>query len=150
MSDRERRGRSSRTPRGRMSDYIFSVIFNIAFLVVVNKVPDWNIVFITDSFPDILWAVNTSLAVSLAGNLILIFFHPRFLHHLLNAVFAAFALLATSMILSVFPFDFSRVTGEWLTIAVRIALIVGIVGSAISVVVNIVKAVGAVFRVRQD
>ena len=149
MRDGTRHDRSSRTPRRRMSDYIFAVIFNIAFLVVVNKVPDWNILFITDSFADILWAVNTSLAVSLAGNLILIFFHPRFLHHLLNAVFAGFGILAASVILSVFPFDFSQVTGEWLTIIVRIALIVGIVGSAISVVVNIVKAVGAVFRFRE-
>ena len=71
-------------PRKRITDYVFSVIFNIAFLVVVNKVPDWNIAFITDSFPDILWAVNTSVAVSIAGNLILIFFHPRFLHHLFS------------------------------------------------------------------
>ena len=149
MSDGTRHDRSSRTTRRRMSDYIFAVIFNIAFLIVVNKVPDWNILFITDSFADILWAVNTSLAVSLAGNLILIFFHPRFLHHLLNAVFAVFGILAASVMLSVFPFDFSQVTGEWLTIIVRIALIVGIVGSAISVVVNIVKAVGAIFRVRE-
>ena len=133
-----------------MSDYIFAVIFDIAFLVVVNKVPDWNILFITDSFADILWAVNTSLAVSLAGNLILIFFHPRFLHHLFNAVFAAFGILATSVILSVFPFDFSQVAGEWLNTVVRIALIIGIVGSVISVVVNIVKAVGAIFRIREE
>ena len=150
MSDRVRPDRSSRTPRRRMSDYIFAVIFDIAFLVVVNKVPDWNILFITDSFADILWAVNTSLAVSLAGNLILIFFHPRFLHHLFNAVFAAFGILATSVILSVFPFDFSQVAGEWLNTVVRIALIIGIVGSVISVVVNIVKAVGAIFRIREE
>ena len=136
-------------PRRRMTDYIFSAIFDIAFLVVVNKVPDWNIRFITDSFPDVLWAVNTSLGVSLAGNLILIFFHPRFLHYLLNAVFAVFGILAASVILSVFPFDFSQVVGEWLNILARIALIIGIVGSAIAVVVNIVKAVGAVFRRRE-
>lgn len=136
-------------PRRRMTDYIFAVIFNIAFLVVVNKVPDWNIVFITDSFPDILWALNTYLAVSIAGNLVLIFFHPRFLHHLLNAVFAIFGILATSVMLSIFPFDFSNLVGEWLNILIRIALIVGIVGSAIGVVVNIVKAVGAVFGIRE-
>jgi hypothetical protein len=136
-------------PRRRMTDYIFAVIFNIAFLVVVNKVPDWNIVFITDSFPDVLWALNTSIAVSLAGNLILIFFHPRFLHHLLTAVFSVFGILATSVLLSVFPFEFAELVGEWLNILVRIALIVGIVGSAIGVVVNIVKAVGAVFRIRE-
>jgi hypothetical protein len=128
-----------------MTDYIFAVIFNIAFLVVVNKLP----VFITDSFPEVLWALNTSIAVSLAGNLILIFFHPRFLHHLLTAVFSVFGILATSVLLSVFPFEFAELVGEWLNILVRIVLIVGIVGSAIGVVVNIVKAVGAVFRIRE-
>jgi len=145
MSDRERHDRSSTMPRRRMTDYIFSVVFNIAFLVVVNKVPEWNIAFITDSFPEVLWALNTSLAVSLAGNVILIVFHPRFLHHLFNAVFAVFGILATSVLLSVFPFDFSQLVGEWLNILVRIVLIIGIVGSAIGVVVNIVKAIGAVF-----
>jgi hypothetical protein len=149
MSDREQSDRSSMMPRRRMTDYIFAVIFNIAFLVVVNKVPDWNIVFITDSFPDVLWALNTSIAVSLAGNLILIFFHPRFLHHLLTAVFSVFGILATSVLLSVFPFEFAELVGEWLNILVRIVLIVGIVGSAIGVVVNVVKAVGAVFRIRE-
>ena len=149
MSDREGHDRSSMMPRRRMTDYIFSVIFNIAFLVVVNKVPDWNIAFITDSFPDVLWALNTSLAVSLAGNLILIVFHPRFLHYLFNAVFAVFGILAISVLLSVFPFDFSHLVDEWLNILVRIALIVGIVGSAIGVVVNIVKAIGALFRIRE-
>ena len=149
MSDSERGERSAMMPRGRMSDYIFSVIFNIAFLVVVNKVPDWNLRFITNSFPDILWAVNTSLAVSLAGNLILIFFHPRFLHYWLNAVFAVFGILALSVILSVFPFDFSQVVAEWLNILARIVLIVGIVGSVVSIVVNVVKAIGALFRVRE-
>lgn len=149
MSDKERSPRSDRAPRRRMSDYIFAVIFDIVFLVVVNRLANWNIRFITDSFPDILWAVNTSLALSLAGNFILIFFHPRFLHYLFNAVFSAFGILAVSVILSVFPFDFSQVAGEWLNVLIRIVLIIGIVGSVISVVVNIVKAVGAVFRVRE-
>jgi hypothetical protein len=133
-------------PRKRLSDYIFAVVFNIILLVVVNKIPDWNIVFITDAFPDVLWALNTSISVSIAGNLILIFFHPRFLHHLLNAVFACFGILAVSVLLSVFPFNFTDPVGEWLHILVRIFLIVGIVGSAIGAVVHIVKAVVSVFR----
>ena len=149
MSGTENSRRPSGTARRRMSDYIFAVIFNIVFLVVVNKVPDWNISFITDSFPDILWALNTSIAVSAAGNLVLIFFHPRFLHHLLNAVFSGFAILATSVMLSVFPFDFSEVVGEWLNTLIRVLLIVGIVGSAIAVVVHLVKAVGALFGRRE-
>lgn len=136
-------------PRKRIGDYIAAVVFDIIFLVVMNKIPDWNIPFITDSFPDVLWAINTSLAVSLGGNLILIFFHPRFLHHLFNAVFSIFGILATSVLLSVFPFEFADLVGEWLNILVRIVLIIGIVGSAIATVVNLVKAVIAVFRIRE-
>jgi hypothetical protein len=149
MSEADQTSRPAMTPRRRMSDYIFAVIFNIAFLVVVNKVPGWNIAFITDPFPDILWALNTSLGVSIAGNLILIFFHPRFLHHLLNAVFAGFAILAASVMLSVFPFEFSDLVGEWLNTLVRVVLIIGIVGSAIAVVAHLIKAAGVVFRRRE-
>jgi hypothetical protein len=137
---------ASGRPRRKISDYVAAAVFDLIFLVVLNRVPDWNIVFITDTFPDILWAVNTSLAVSLAGNLLLIFVHPSFLHHLLNAVFSLFSILALSVTLSVFPFDFSELVGEWLNTLLRIVLIVGIVGSGIGAVVHLIKTVAAIFR----
>jgi hypothetical protein len=146
MDDREQKQASLKSPPKRISDYIAAVVFDIVVLVVVNKVPDWNIPFVTEAYPDILWAVNTSLAVSIAGNLVLIFFHPRFLHHLLNAVFSGFGILVSAVLVSVFPFDFTNLAGEWLTILIRIVLIVGIVGGAIGAVVHIVKAVAAIFR----
>ncbi len=146
MDNREQKHESLKSPPRRISDYIAAVVFDIVFLVVVNKIPDWNIPFITETYPDILWALNTSLAVSIAGNLVLIFFHPRFLHHLLNAVFSGFGILVLAVIVSVFPFDFTNLVGEWLTILIRIVLIAGIVGSAVGTVVHLVKAVASVFR----
>ena len=133
-------------PPNRISNYIPSIIFNIIILIVLNKIPDWNIVFITESYPDILRAVNTSLIVHIVGNLILIFIHPLVIHHLANAVFSIFSLIAAWVILSVFPFDFSEIVGNWLNTVIRVCLIVGVVGSAISIVVHVVKAVVAVFK----
>lgn len=133
-------------PPNRISNYIPSVIFNIIILIVVNKIPDWNIAFITESYPEILRAVNMSLIVHIAGNLILIFIHPLLLHHLTNAVFSVFSLIAAWVILSVFPFDFSEIAGSWLNTVVRICLIVGVVGSAVSIVVHVIKAVVAMFK----
>ena len=133
-------------PPNRVSNYIPSVIFNAAVLFVVNKLPDWNIAFITADYPDILRAVNMSLIVHIAGNLILIFIHPLLLHHLANTVFSVFSLVAAWVIFSVFPFDFSAVVGSWLNTVVRICLIVGIAGSGVSIVVNLVRAVIAMFK----
>ncbi|MBN2324093.1 MAG: hypothetical protein JXQ30_10190 [Spirochaetes bacterium] len=138
--------KAAKKPKNRISNYIPSIIFNIALLVVLNKIPDWNIVFITESYPDILRAVNTALIVHIAGNLILIFIHPLVIHHLANAFFSIFSLIAAWVILSVFPFDFSEIVGYWLNTLVRVCLIIGVVGSAISIVVHVVKAVFAVFK----
>lgn len=138
--------KAGKTPPNRISNYIPSVIFNIILLIVLNKIPDWNIVFITSSYPDILRAVNMTLIVHIVGNVILIFIHPLFTHHLANAVFSVFSLIAAWVIFSVFPFDFSEIVGAWLNTLIRVCLIIGIVGSAISIVVHVVKAVVAIFK----
>lgn len=138
--------KSGKKSPNRISNYIPSVIFNIILLIVLNKIPDWNIVFITASYPDILRAVNTSLIVHIVGNFILIFIHPLFFHHLANAVFSVFSLVAAWVIFSVFPFDFSEIVGAWLNTLIRVCLIIGIASAAISIVVHVVKAVVAVFK----
>lgn len=138
--------KSEKTSPNRISNYIPSVIFNIILLIVLNKIPDWNIVFITSSYPDILRVVNMTLIVHIVGNVILIFIHPLFTHHLANAVFSVFSLIAAWVIFSVFPFDFSEIVGAWLNTVLRVCLIIGIVSSAISIVVHVVKAVVAVFK----
>ena len=147
MSDEK--GSSARTgkkPPNRISNYIPSVICNIVLIIVVNKIPDWNIVFITESYPDILRAVNMTLIVHLVGNFILIFIHPLFTHHLANAVFSVFSLIAAWVIFSVFPFDFSEIVGSWLDTVIRVCMIIGIVGSAVSIVVHLVKALISLFK----
>jgi len=147
MSDeKDTTDKPGKTPPNRISNYIPSVICNIILLIVVNKIPDWNIVFITKSYPEILRAVNMTLIVHIAGNLILIFIHPLFTHHLANVVFSVFSLIAAWVIFSVYPFDFSQIVGTWLNTVIRICLVIGIAGSAISIVVHVVKAVVAVFK----
>ena len=55
----------------KLAGYIASIVFNIIFLAILNKVPDWNLSFITESYPNILWAVNLSLGIQIAGNILL-------------------------------------------------------------------------------
>jgi hypothetical protein len=87
-----------------------------------------------------------TLIVHIVGNVILIFTHPLFTHHLANAVFSVFSLIAAWVIFSVFPFDFSEIVGAWLNTLIRVFLIIGIVSAVISIVVHVVKAVVAIFK----
>ena len=90
--------------------------------------------------------MDMALGVQIAGSIVLLFFHPLHLHHLFNAVFAVVNIVSTAVILAVFPFDFSMVTGTWLNTLVKAILIGAIVGLGISIIVNVIQALVKVRR----
>jgi hypothetical protein len=63
-------------------------------------------------------------------------------------VFAVFSVIALGVIVEIFPFDFSQLVGDWLNVAFRIFLIVILVGTVISGVVNLVRFLRALVRRR--
>ena len=72
--------REARRDKDRsVGSYIASVIGNAIVLFLVNKVPEWDLRFITDGYTAVLWAMNLSLIVQIAGNALLVFFHPLFI-----------------------------------------------------------------------
>lgn len=133
---------SERTPAA----YIGSAIAVIILIWVFNALPGWELAFITSEVTAVLWAINLSLGVQLAGNLLLLFFHPRFLHHLVQVLFAALSLLALVIILTVYPFRFDGTLEQ----VVPIVLYVAIGGAVISGVVHAIKAIGSFFGSTAD
>lgn len=132
-----------RTEKNRsVGSYVVAVVANAVVLWLVNKAPDWNLRFLTDSYPAVLWALNLSILVQLVGNAFLVFFHPRFFHYFAQAVFNVVTVLATVILVSVYPLDFSFLAGIIDTI-VRIVLIIAAVGAAISAIVNLFRAIGS-------
>ena len=101
---------------------------------------------ITESFPEILPVVTLSLTVQIAFYVVLVLFRPLWLHYLAQVVFAVFSVLALAVVIKVFPFDFAGLVGEWLNIGFRIFLIVILVGTVISGVVNLVRFLRALAR----
>lgn len=101
---------------------------------------------LTDRYTEVLWAINLSIAVRIAGNFILIFIHPRFLHHIFNAAFSLVSIIPIAVLISIFPFSFSAVTGPWLDKLLKIALFIALAGTIISVIVHLVKFLGRTFR----
>jgi hypothetical protein len=136
-----------RSRPNRMGNYIAAVILNIILLVVLNKLPDWNFRVLAPSYQDVLWVINLSLGVQVAGNFLLIFFHPLHLHHLGQAIFSTFSAFAVWRIYQVFPFDLTSVTDAigWFDTVLKVLIMVVFIGTVIGGSLNFYRFLRSVF-----
>ena len=138
-----------KNPPNSLANYIVSAVINAVFLFLVNKIPDWNLAFIAGTYPNVLWALNLSLIVQIAGNFLLIFYHPMVLHHVGNVLFSIFGFIALIVVYTVFPFYLPELRSSWLPTLLRIVMIVGMVGTGIAAIVHLVGAIRS-FLVREN
>jgi hypothetical protein len=125
----------------RRTGYVFALLVNGAFLYAVNVWPGWDVLpFLTDDFTQILGLVNASIVVSLVANLVYLARDTKAVKALGDIVTTGVAIAVGVRTWQVFPFDFGEATFDW-ELVVRILLVVGIVGMAIAIIVNIVSLV---------
>jgi hypothetical protein len=141
----------------KASDYIGSVVVNGALLFIANRIPGWNLSFITDAFPQALFALNLSLGAQVGGNLFLAFYRTKPIRSGILFLLDLASIYSARVLLRVFPFTFDSIPVPFLDKGVRIVLIVTIVASAISAAVRLVKFIagcvrggGSPFRDRED
>jgi hypothetical protein len=134
-----------RPARGaRRTGYVFGLLVNLLLLWLVEVWPGWSAVpFLTGEFRDVVWLVDLSLWAGVAANVVYLVRDPRWLTALGGAVTTAIGFVAVLRLWQVFPFDLGG-SDAW-TVVFRVALALGVVGSAIGVVVNLVALVRAPF-----
>lgn len=121
---------------------IGSVLVNAVLLWGINIWPGWKAVpFLTADMERVLGIINASLTAGIIANLIFVVIRNRGVMALGNLVVLGIGLAATLRMLEVFPFDFGDSWSGW-PVVVRVLLVLGIVGSIIGMVVEIV----AMFR----
>ena len=119
-----------------------SVLVNAGLLWGINIWPGWTVVpFLTTDMERVLGIVNASLTAGIIANLVFVVIRNRGVMALGNLVVLGIGLAATLRMLGVFPFDFGDSWSGW-PVVVRVLLVLGIVGSIIGAVVEIV----ALFR----
>lgn len=122
----------------RRTGYAFAAVINAVLLYLVNSWPGWDVLpFLTGDFEEVLWLVNLSLWAGLVANLLYIAYDGRWFRSLGETVTNAITLVVIVRVWQVFPFDFGG-ADAWVVLF-RIAIVVGIVGSAIAAVVNLVR-----------
>ena len=156
-----------KSPRaGRITGYVFAVIFSIAWLIFVNYfyrlIAFYNFTttngietvkiaaIFTDNIKYWLPFFTISIAVSILGNIFLIIYERFYLVKIIAIISGLFFAAATATLLQLFPFDFSgiplaglRAAAPSITIAV---LVIIIVGTGIGVISDFIKL--AVFFAR--
>jgi hypothetical protein len=136
--DDRRPGESVGAHVGRAVGYAVAAGFGLAFLYLLNVAPGWDAVpFLTSSTAEVLPWVNASLWVGVVLNVIYAVRWSWWVRPVGEIVSSVVAVAAAQRVWAVFPFDVEA-PWSWL---VRWVLVVVIVGSVISVVVQLVRLV---------
>lgn len=127
----------------RRAGYVVAAGINAAMLYLINLWPGWQVLpFLTDETPQVLGLVNASIAVGIALNLVYALRDPVWLKAFGDLLTTAVGLAAMWAMWRVFPFDFAGSGVDW-ALVVRVGLVVGMVGSAIAMIVHVVRLVRA-------
>jgi hypothetical protein len=130
---------ANRSTASRRVGYLVAAALTAAFLYILNGEPGWrDIPFLTADTEQVLRLVNLSLVASLVANLVYVLSDAPWLKALGGLATTGIGLVALVQIWQVFPFDFAGYRFDW-PLVIRIALVVGIVGSVIGLIVQFVS-----------
>ncbi|MFH1598311.1 MAG: hypothetical protein ABIB97_04565 [Patescibacteria group bacterium] len=125
--------------KGRKFGYIVVIAIHFFLFWFVNKIPDWNWTFITYQFEEILPYLNFSIFANIIVNAFFLINDVRPIYYLGKTVVDAIGIFVMYKLYVVFPLDFDNA----LDIIFKAIFIIGIVGSAIGIIVRTIKyAVG--------
>ena len=123
----------------RPSGNLGSAIVNALLLYGINIWPGWQVLpFLTADMDRAVDLINASLIAGIIVNLVCVVIRARALLALGNIVVMGFGVAALLRLWEVFPFDFGDGWSGW-PVVVRVLLVLGIVGSVIGAVVEVVN-----------
>jgi len=124
----------------RAGELTASVVANAVCAVLFNTSALWRQYtqgVVLDDFIRVLWAVNLSLLVQMAGSMAMIFYRPPRFAAVAQALGTAAAVLSMIVFYVVFPLDFSLVGAAWINSLIRVVLIAGMAGGGIGLLVQL-------------
>ncbi len=125
----------------RRAGYAAAAGVNAVLLFLINVTPGWSILpFLTPDMSIVLPWINASMVAGILANVVYLIRDTPRIKSIGDLVTEAIGLLAMIRLWQVFPFDFGADANAWATV-VRVVLIVGVVGTAIAMIVSVVIAI---------
>ncbi|WP_347350988.1 hypothetical protein [Intrasporangium sp.] len=123
---------------GRRLGYVIAVGVDALLIYLLNVTPGWAVLpFLSPATTEVLASVNAMLVAGAVVNVVYLVWDPRWFKALGDVATTSIGLAAMLQVWQVFPFDFGESTVDWAIVA-RVALGVGIGGSAIAILVAVV------------
>ncbi|WP_285245542.1 hypothetical protein [Pseudarthrobacter sp. fls2-241-R2A-127] len=120
-----------------------SAVVNALLLYGINIWPGWQVLpFLTAGMARVLDLINASLIAGIVVGVVCVLIRSRVLLAVGNLVALGFSMAAIIRVWEVFPFDFTGGWSGW-PVLVRVLLVVGMVGSIIGAVAELVNLVRA-------
>jgi hypothetical protein len=130
----------------RRVGHLAGVLVTAVMFYLVNVSPGWEAVpFLTADTERVLGLVNASLLAGVLAGLVYTLTDPAWVRAAGGLVTTAIGVAALVRLWQVFPFDFSDASIDWAP-WMRAAIVLGLVGSAIGVIANVVTLVRAPCR----
>ncbi len=118
------------------SRFVLAAGIDLALLFLIFVWPGWELLsFFNDRTSDVLGLVALWLVVDLVANLTAAASDTDWLRSAAEFAAAMLTVITLGWILAIFPFDFTGLAVDWTT-AIRVLLIVGMVGAAIGAVAH--------------
>ncbi len=128
--------------RSRTAEYIANIIFNLLFLWILSNIQDWHLGFIKDNFSVVLWILNMNIFIQIGGNALMLLVGLPIIRYISLIVTESASFVTQMVLFYIYPFDFSNFHGMfWLDWFLPIALIIGMVVSALKVFSNLWKLI---------
>ena len=130
-----------KAPVQRRFGYRVAIAVNAVMLWGAHRILDWGwFGFLTSAWTQVLPLVTAAMVTAIAVNALFLGYDGVWLKAPGNVLLAAFGIAVSVRMWRVFPFDFSPYAFDWATVA-RWVLAVAIFGSAISIIVEVVRLV---------
>jgi hypothetical protein len=138
------KGQGKTHPSGsRRIGYIASILFMILFIYILRHLRQWGVNFLTSDFEKCLYYIELSIYISIAAQLIFIFYDNSWFRHILKGLSNIASAVATIMVYVIYPFDFHDATwNKWIRIGILILFIL----SLISILVELIKGIRDLIR----
>src|SRR5512138_903980 len=134
-------GKKERKPHhsgARRVGYIFAILFMILFIYILRHLRQWGVNFLTDDFEKCLYYIELSIYISIAAQVLFIFYDNSWFRHILKGLSNIASAVATIMVYVIYPFDFHDAAwNKW----VRIGILILFILSVISVLIELIKGI---------
>lgn len=128
------------TGNPKKAEHIANIIFNLIFLWILSRVPDWDIPFLGDNYMVVLLVMKINCWVQIAANIVLLVLSIIPLRYLVKLIAEAAGLAALMVLYYLYPFDFSNYHNMgWLDRVLPILFIIGMVVAIVKIFTYAVK-----------